>query len=449
MSSINLSRHHAVPYQREGNMILVSHPTGNANVRAVVRALDGAGELDCFFTTLGVSEHEPANWANRPFQKRRFPVLNSRLKLAPVRECVRLAAAKLGCKWLTRHETGWASVDSVYGSLDRAVSDYVRQAGSRLNGIYGYEDGAWLSFRMAKELGIKRFYDLPIAYWQTAHQLLLEESERLPGWAPTLGGLRDSPAKLERKTEELELAQAVICPSSFVANSLPATVRKRKQVVIAPFGSPVKANRKQAATQNGKLRVLFAGSMTQRKGLGDLFAGIKQLNRQDVELVVMGAPQIGMEFYRSELSHFTHEPTRPHAQVLDLMRQCDVFCLPSIVEGRALVMQEAMSQGLPLIITPNTGGEDLIEEGVTGFLTPIRRPDLIAERIAWFADNRSRLPEMSLAAQKKADTLTWEAYGQIIVNAVRQNIQEPAEYRQEPYTSEIVRAGHSNHHTQP
>jgi len=104
------------------------------------------------------------------------------------------------------------------------------------------------------------------------------------------------------------------------------------------------------------------------------------------------------------------------------MRRCDVFCLPSIVEGRALVMQEAMSQGLPLIITPNTGGEDLIIEGTTGFLVPIRRPDLIAERIAWFADHRATLFEMSRAAATKAGQFTWAEYGKIIADGVRQLI---------------------------
>jgi glycosyltransferase involved in cell wall biosynthesis len=159
--------------------------------------------------------------------------------------------------------------------------------------------------------------------------------------------------------------------------------------------------------------------MSQRKGLGDLLAAMRMLNRNDVELVVMGSPQAPMEFYRNEFNAFIFEPGRPHAQVLELMRTCDVFCLPSIVEGRALVMQEAMSQGLPLIITPNTGGEDLIDEGMTGFLVPIRRPDLIAGKISWLADHRPALPEMSRAAQAKAGELTWKMYCQTIVNAVR------------------------------
>jgi len=125
-----------------------------------------------------------------------------------------------------------------------------------------------------------------------------------------------------------------------------------------------------------------------------------------------------MEFYRQQFGGFTHESNRPHNAVLELMRSCDVFCLPSIVEGRALVMQEAMSQGLPLIITPNTGGEDLIDEGVTGFLVPIRRADLIAEKIAWFAGNRSALPDMSRAAQIKAGQLSWARYGKTIADAI-------------------------------
>jgi glycosyltransferase involved in cell wall biosynthesis len=103
--------------------------------------------------------------------------------------------------------------------------------------------------------------------------------------------------------------------------------------------------------------------------------------------------------------------------VLELMRSCDVFVLPSIVEGRALVMQEAMSQGLPLIITPNTGGSDLIDEGRTGFLVPIRSPEAIATKLDWLADHREALPEMSLAARSRSQLYSWEHYAQTIVGS--------------------------------
>ncbi len=170
--------------------------------------------------------------------------------------------------------------------------------------------------------------------------------------------------------------------------------------------------------------MLFAGSLTQRKGLADVFAAMKLVKRHDVELVLMGSPIAPMEFYRSQYRDFTYMTTRPHHEVLELMQSCDVLVLPSIAEGRALVQQEAMANGLPLIITPNTGGQDLIVEGETGFLVPIRRPEKIAERIAWLADHREALPEMRRAAIEKADAYPWQRYSEIILDSLSNSMAE-------------------------
>jgi glycosyltransferase involved in cell wall biosynthesis len=128
-----------------------------------------------------------------------------------------------------------------------------------------------------------------------------------------------------------------------------------------------------------------------------------------------------MTFYQNQLKHFTYERGRPHADVLALMRTCDVFCLPSIVEGRALVMQEAMSQGLPIIITPNTGGEDLVVDG-SGFLVPIRSAEAIAEKLEWFLANRSQIAAMREVAKAHAATYSWEQYGRTITDRLKQVI---------------------------
>jgi glycosyltransferase involved in cell wall biosynthesis len=101
------------------------------------------------------------------------------------------------------------------------------------------------------------------------------------------------------------------------------------------------------------------------------------------------------------------------------MRTCDVFVLPSIVEGRALVQQEAMACGLPLIATKNAGGDDLIEDGVTGFLVPIRSPEALAEKISWCAANRGSISGMGIAAQRRAAELTWRSYGEKVLGATR------------------------------
>jgi glycosyltransferase involved in cell wall biosynthesis len=393
--------------------IVVVHPTGNANVRAVLSALDADRLLATFYTTVGLraggllQRSIPPPFRGRA-NRRSYGVNHGQIVFHPLREMLRLF--------------GHGSVDSVYADLDAFVSEQVQHANSNVAGVYCYEDGALKTFQAASARGLPRFYDLSIAYWETSQRLLREEAERWSAWEPTLVGTRDSQEKLDRKAQELDLASVVICPSTFVEESLPESARRSKTCLRAEFGSPrvSLSPLRSFHDANAPLRILFAGSMTQRKGLADVFAAMKLLNRADVQLVVLGSPVAPLDFYRKEYPGFEYQPPRPHDEVLELMQKCDVFLLPSIVEGRALVQQEAMACGLPLIVTRNAGGEDLIEEGKTGFLVNIRSPEAIAEKISWFADHRHALPAMREAAQRKSAGYTWEKYGARISGAVRQ-----------------------------
>lgn len=408
-------------------MIVLTHPTGNANVRALLEALESAGLLARFVTTLGWSKVSYPHLADniRGKLRRNYQLPADKIDIHPVRELVRLVAGALRLRRLTESESAWASIDQVYQSLDREAARRLRHGeyGAGIRGVYAYEDCAEQLFTAAGELGLKRIYDLPIAYWETAQRLLREEADRYPDWEPTLGGTRDSEAKLARKTREFALAELVICPSNFVLESLPFEVRQKKQTLLAPFGSPVVDLAMQTRSDTGPLRVLFAGAMTQRKGLADVFAAMKMLHSRNVQLVVMGSPILPLDWYRERFRDFAYEPPRPHRDVLRLMRSCDLLVLPSIVEGRALVQQEAMACGLPLIVTRNAGGDDLIEEERTGFLVPIRSPENIAEKISWFAANRSRIAEMGAAAQARARELTWRGYGEGVVAGIRELIR--------------------------
>ena len=398
-------------------MISVSHPTGNEFVRALLAALCEEARLHSFHTTLAAppwSAWLPDSLRDE-IERRAYKIPRGKIHTHPLRETIRLAALKLGATALTRHETGIASPDAVYRGLDTAVARWLRRQ-SGVTGVHCYEDGALETFHAARELGIRCVYELPIVFWKTSQRLLREEAERLPRWAATLGGNADSAEKLERKSREIALADVVICPGQNVLDSLPHEIAAAKKCVVAEFGSPV-ADATPPRPAGDVLRVLFAGAMTQRKGLADVFAAMKLLARRDVQLVVLGTPVAPMQFYRSEFSDFLHEPPRAHRDVLALMRTCDLLVLPSIVEGRALVQQEAMSCGLPLIATANAGGADLIDEGRTGFLVPIRAPEKIAEKIAWFADHRGEISPMRQAASARAAALTWPGYARKIIDA--------------------------------
>ena len=377
-------------------MITVSHPTINQYVRALTEALDRARALEVFHTTIA-------------FGRRRVNITGKKVRQHPYRETLRLLAQRLGQNWLVRHESGWASVDAVAEEFDRQVSMTLTPGAA----VYGYEDSALSTFRAAARLGAKRFYELPILYWETVQILLREEAERYPAWEPTLLATRDSKAKLERKTLELQLADLVICPSRQVRESLPAGTPN----VVAEYGCPQPVG-DAPVRDRSSLKVLFVGSMTQRKGLADLFSAMKLLNRSDVELTVLGTPILPLEFYKREFANFVHERTRPNAEVRRLMLTCDVLVLPSIVEGRAMVQLEALSCGLPIIVTPNAGAEDLVEPEKTGFLVPIRAPEKLAETIGWIADHQDWVNDVRPAVLEKAGQASWSRYTEKVLSAI-------------------------------
>src|SRR5438309_8374487 len=274
-------------------MVLLTHPFGNANVRAVLAALDGASLLARFVTTFGWSQNSyPILTAKmRGRLRRNYALPADKIDIHAFRESVRLLAGFLRARGLTAHESGWASTDRVWQSLDREAARRLRHGeyGPDVCAVYAYEDCAERLFATARDLGLKRVYDLPIAYWETSQRLLREEAERYPDWEPMLGATRDSDEKLSRKTEELELAQLVVCPSNFVLESLPMEARAQKPCVVAPFGSPDVDLAKASPKKSSRLRFLFAGAMTQRKGLADLFAAMKLVDSKQIELVIMGS----------------------------------------------------------------------------------------------------------------------------------------------------------------
>lgn len=402
-------------------MPFIIHPTGNQFVRALLAHCHTQALDVQFFTTIasradaGCCSYLPGRWA-KEWLRREYPLPSSQIKTRPWREGVRLLASRFGISNLTRHESGWASADAVYQDLDRHVARRLSSTAqpTSLKVVHAYEDGAAHSFSAARQLGIHCSYELPIAYWETARQLMHEEALRWPEWEPTLQATQDSETKCARKTQEANLADVIVCPSRFVQRSLPPLLQAKS--IIAEFGSPpITTETISLRRADRPLRVLFAGTLTQRKGLADLFAAMKLLARKDVELIVFGSLVAPMKFYRSQYDGFRYETPRPHLDVLRLMDECDLLALPSILEGRALVQQEALSRGLPLLVTPNAGGEDLVDAGKTGFLVPIRSPEALAERINWFAEHRQELETMRDYCRHKAIASSWKNYAEKIV----------------------------------
>ena len=373
-------------------MILLSHAIGNEFVREALIAFDRAGMLAEFWTAISWNPKSAVNRVLPPsvrelFARRSFPEsIRTRTRTLSAREALRLLAGAAGIS--SRHETGAFSIDSVFRELDKKVAKRLLKTGN-LRAVYAYEDGALESFRAARDLDLQRIYDLPIGYWKVGQRIFADEAAREPEWAATLTGTRDSADKLARKDEELRLAARVIVASSFTKQTLADSPCAAK-IDIVPYGAPSPISGK-ISRPSGRLKVLFAGSLGQRKGLSYLLKAVEMLHG-DVELTLLGRKAVdGCAPLEAAVRKYRWLPTLSHAAVLREMQNHDVLVLPSLFEGFGLVILEAMAQGVPVITTDHTAGPDIIEDGTEGFIVPIRSAEAITEKLGLLTRDHERL----------------------------------------------------------
>lgn len=404
-------------------MILLSHPTGNQNVRHAALAFARAGMLAEFWTCIqwdesGLLDRLLPAGIRRELRRRSFPQeLQEFIRTSPWRELARQLAGRLGGAGLSGKGTGAFSVDAVYRALDRRVAR--RLASCRdVTAVYGYDDGALETFRAAKAAGVATIYEHPIIHWRMVRRIQEEEAVLHPAWIPTLGALRDSAEKFDRKDEELALADQIVVASTFSADSLSLAPRLKAKIHVVPYGAPPATKSSNADPVGGRLRVLFVGGLSQAKGLGYLLKAAERLGHH-IELTLAGKRLSAAIPEQAALDRHRWIPWLPHDELLAEMSRQDVLVLPSLHEGFGLVILEAMSQGLTVITTAHTGGPDVIQDGREGFIVPIRSVDAIVEKLELLAGDRAMLTGMKEAAQKKAALLTWEGYRSRLVEVVR------------------------------
>jgi glycosyltransferase involved in cell wall biosynthesis len=400
--------------------ILVSHPTLNANAKAVISGFIKQNIIYRLYTSVAIFPGQFLFYLGkievlRDFKRRQLSQLwQPYTKAYAFYELGRLLASKLKIKKLLTHEKSIFCIDNVYHKHDRWVALSLKKAQRQgLTTVYAYEDGALATFREAKELGIVRVYDLPIGYWKSARLLLQKELDNNPAWASTLTGFKDSAQKLARKDQELALADTIFVASTFTKKTLEDYPGKLSEIKVIPYGFPeVTSDKIYAPLINRKLKVLFVGGLSQRKGLSYLFEAIEGLEAK-ASLTVVGKKSVGdCNALNEALAKHNWIPSMPHNEILECMQSHDILVFPSLFEGFGLVITEAMSQGTPVITTERTAGPDLISHGVDGWLVEAASSNAIKEVLLSVIEKPVLLEQTGLAAQKKAQTRPWSVYSQ-------------------------------------
>ena len=411
--------------------VIISHPTGNSFSRYAAKGLLDDEALEAFYTTVATFPDSALDRLSNlnsfsDLKRRKYdPELKPFTKVWPWREIGRMAAGKAGFTNLVAHEFGMFSVDAVYKSIDQHVAADLKGISSdAVRGVYAYEDGALYSFKVAKDLGITCLYDLPIGYWKSARKLLKAEVDRWPEWASTLTGFKDSQKKLERKDQELKLADRIFVASSFTAETLKDYPGELAPVEVIPYGFPPVIKEKiYSDPSNRPLKLLFVGGLSQRKGIADLFAAVNNIGHK-VELTVIGRKTNAVCPALDEaLKQHKWIPSLPHEKVLEVMQDHDVLIFPSLFEGFGMVITEAMSQGTPVITTDRTAGPDLIRHNENGWIIEAGSTIELQKQIEKLIINPELISVNGRAAMETAKTRPWSIYGEELSKAIIKSLK--------------------------
>lgn len=138
------------------------------------------------------------------------------------------------------------------------------------------------------------------------------------------------------------------------------------------------------------LRILSVGRDHWKKGYRvglEVMALLKENGYKFHYNIVAGGEKEELIYSISDMN-LTDEVTLidnlPHEKVFEQHANADLFLLPSFEEGVANVVLEAMALGTPVVTTNCGGMSEVIEDGVNGFIVPIRNPKAMAEAIVRF-----------------------------------------------------------------
>ncbi len=408
--------------------ISLVHQINPSNAQHAALALAEANLLKEVITPLGYDSETPVgrylNLLPKKFKshisnelsRRTWLSLNGApIKTYPWQELIRIFLIRTGLdRYLGfRHLelSDWVNV-----SLDRQVAKHRLQG---LNAIYAFEDVAATTFNRAKQQGISCLYDLPIPFYQMTRRIMSEEAERFPELASAILSIHDPAWKLERKEQEVKLADHIFVASSVTKQSLLEIGVKPEKISVIPYGAPVESFQPQPKTDDC-FRTLFVGRVSPRKGVHYLLQAWQELKLPDAELVLVGSslfPTGWLEKYKHICRHIS---SVPHLLLNNYYSSANILVFPSLVEGFGLVILEAMACGIPVITTPNTGGPDILTDGVEGFIVPIRDVQALKEKLEWCYSHPQELAEMGRAARRKAEQLNWSLYRQELACKIKE-----------------------------
>jgi glycosyltransferase involved in cell wall biosynthesis len=334
--------------------------------------------------------------------------------------------------WL-RDPLGYANAVAFDRWTERRLRRMVRAGGggsatgggTKIDALIGISGSSLRAGALVQREGGVFICDRGSTHQRYQEELLAEEFGRWGVQAPV-----SDPRDTLREEAIYAACDAITVPSSVAARSFAEMGVPPEKVHVIPYGVRLESFRPTAEPERGAFDVLFAGSVGLRKGVPYLLEAFAQVRHPRKRLRVVGAVQ---EDIRGVMGRLPMDGVEmigsvPQAELAAMMSRSHALVLPSIEEGLALVQAQALACGCPVICSTNTGGEDLLSDGVEGFIVPIRDPGAVAERMQRLADDPELQGRMRAAALERVRLIGgWREYGDRWERLLRELTRSAAE----------------------
>lgn len=187
---------------------------------------------------------------------------------------------------------------------------------------------------------------------------------------------------------------------------------------IFPFGYFV-PRQQLSAWQRRKedgLRLVFVGGLLERKGIHLLKEAMKCLDSREVRVDVYGPGDGGM---LSDVPGLRYRGSIPFGKAQEVIARYDALVLPSLFDGWGVVVNEALLQGVPAIVSDQVGARSLVERFEAGAIVPAGDARALTATVKELAADRSRLLRWRKNAARVAAHITPERAAQYLHEALR------------------------------
>lgn len=383
--------------------IMLAHP-GTQHSYKTARQLKAIGYLKYFCTGFAIPDSFLGKFivALFPFLKKRFAekIPSENLIIYPFLELIALLRIKRGKFY-----------EDVFYERNRKFQYLISDSYlNEVDIVICFDTTSWILAQKVKKINKKFILDVSIGHPLFKEEIFSAIKAKYPEWQDFI--ISKKSQYIRNELAEIELADMIVVPSTFVRDTYIQYGVPNDKIRINPFGTDINYFKFKFHSKKkpDELIFLFFGSLNARKGLPWLLKVWEKVNNNfNAQLIIAGFGSLPAQIVLPKNVKLLGK-VAPQDRCA-LYHQADVFVFPSFFEGFAQVQIEAAACGLPLIVTYNSGGAEIVEDGKNGFIIEIEDEHSLEIAINYFLEYPEIIPEMGLISRTKAETFTWDAYG--------------------------------------